>query len=345
MTRELNVARPLDPDVRSAMVELQQGAWRARAVHVVAELGIPDLVADGPKTVDELAAATKTHAPSLGRLLRATSTYGVLERLADGQTYAQTPLSGLLCREPANPESADALFQSAPWHWRAWGELLHSVRTGEASFDVANGSSFWELTRQDPDAKARFNAAMSTVSVEECDAVARAYDFSDVLTVVDVAGGLGSLLGSVLRHYPGVHGTLLERPDVLPLAKDLLATQGVDGRYDIVAGDFFESVPEGADVYLIKRALHDWESDDIVRILERIKAAMRPDSRLLVIEGVLDDDSTQDTLFRDLLLLVLVGGREYAVQEYRDVITRAGLHVRRTVPTGVGPLTIIEATR
>jgi hypothetical protein len=345
MTRELNVARPLDPDVRAAMVELQQGAWRARAVHVVAELGIPDLLVDGPKTVAELAVLTKTHEPTLARLLRATSTCGVFERAADGETYAQSPLSETLCTEPGCAESADALFQAARWHWRAWGELLHCVRTGEAAFPVANGSTFWELTSTNPDAKARFNAAMSTVSEEECDAVARSYDFSDASGVVDVAGGLGSLLGAVLRAYPDVHGTLMERPDVLPLAEKLLSKQGVDGRYEIVAGDFFEAVPPGADVYLIKRALHDWEADDIVRILGRIREAMRPDSRLLVIEGVLTEDATQDTLFRDLLLQVLVGGREYEVRQYADAIARAGLHLHRTIPTGVGPLTILEATR
>jgi hypothetical protein len=344
MTQNLTVARPHDPDIRATMVELQQGAWRARAVHVVAELGIPDLLVDGAKTVDELARITQCHAPTLGRLLRATSTFGLFERLGDGETYAQSALSAVLCTEPDNADAADARFQAARWHWAAWGELLHCVRTGAAAFDVANGTSFWELTRNDPDAKKRFNAAMSTVSEEECEAVSRAYDFSTAGHVVDVAGGLGSLLGAVLRSSPATRGTLLERPDVVPLARRLLSEQGVEGRYEIVAGDFFETVPAGADVYLIKRALHDWEAADTIRILERIRAAMRPDSRLLVIEAVVDDDATQDTLFRDLLLLVLVGGRERSEHEYRELITKAGFRLNRTLPTGVGPLKILEAT-
>jgi hypothetical protein len=345
MTVELNTAQPLAPETRAAMVELQQGAWRARTVHVVAELGIPDLLQDSPKTVAELAASTGCHAPTLGRLLRAASSFGLFERLPDGETYDQSALSAVLCTKPGCAESADALFQSAPWHWAAWGELLHCVRTGEAAFPVANGVTFWELTSTDPDAKARFNAAMGTVSEEECEAVSRACDFSAASHIVDVAGGLGSLLGAVLRTAPGARGTLLERAEVVPLAEQLLAGQGVDGRYEVVAGDFFEEVPAGADVYLIKRALHDWEADDTVRILSQIRKAMRPDSRLLVIEGVLDDDATQDTLFRDLLLLVLVGGRERSEREYTELIGRAGLQLRSSIPTGVGPLKILEAVR
>jgi hypothetical protein len=345
MTQEMNVTRPFDRETRAAMVELQQGAWRARAVHVAAELGIPDLLRDGPKTVPELADETRTHAPTLGRLLRTLSSFGVFERLPDGATYAQTPLSATLCTTPGCAEATDAVFQAASWHWRAWGELLHTVRTGEAAFDRANGCSFWELTRTDPDAKRRFNSAMSSVSEEECDAIARSYDFTGVRHFVDVAGGQGSLLGAVLRAYPQLRGTLMDRPSVLPLAEHLLAAQGVDGRYELVPGDFFQSVPPGADIYLIKRALHDWEAEDVVRILVSIRQAMRPDSKLLVIESTLEDDAEQEWLFRDLLLLVLCGGRERAEWEYRELIARAGLRVERSISAGVGPLRILEAVR
>jgi len=327
------------------MVELQQGAWRARVVHVLAELGVPDLLAQGPATVAQIAEAVGAHEPTLRRLLRAASTSGVFQRSADGETYEHTELSAVLCTDPPNPESTDALFQAATWHWRAWGELLHCARTGEGSFEVANGTSFWELNKQDPDARARFNAAMGTVSREEAAAVAATYDFSGLKSVVDVGGGLGALLSAVLRANPDLRGTLLDRPDVVPLAEEVLVEQGVHERCETVPGDFFESVPEGADVYLIKRVLHDWEHDDMVRILSKIKDAMRPDSKLLAVEGVLDDDATQDTLFRDLVLLVLVGGGEHTVKDYHHVLERAGLKPARTLATGVGPLTIIEATR
>jgi hypothetical protein len=347
MTQEMNVTRAPDRDARAAMVELQQGAWRARAVHVAAELGIPDLVADGPRNVSELAKVTRTHAPTLARLMRTLSSFGVFERHPDGVTYGQSPLSSVLCTNPSTAEATDALFQAAPWHWAAWGELLHTVRTGEAGFDKANGVSFWDLTRNDPDAKRRFNSAMSSVSEEECEAVARAYDFSTARYVVDVAGGQGSLLGAILRSAPETRGTLLDRPSVLPLSEKLLAESGehIAGRYELVAGDFFESVPPGADVYTIKRALHDWEADDVVRILTSIRQAMRPDSRLLIIESTLEDDAEQEWLFRDLLLLVLCAGRERAEWEYRELITRAGLRFVRSISAGVGPLRILEVER
>lgn len=327
------------------MVELLQGAWRARAIHVAVELGLPDLLEQGERTVPELAELTGTHAPTLGRLLRALSVFGVFRRHPDGRTYSQSPLSAVLVSEPGNPESTDARFMAANWHWAAWGDLLHSVRTGGSSFEVANdGVSFWELTKNDPDAKERFNAAMNAVSRQEATGVARAYDFSRARTVVDVAGGLGSLLAAILTEHPEVVGTILERPEIVPLAQAHLEAADVAGRYEVVAGDFFEQVPAGADLYTIKRALHDWDDDTIVRILEQIKAAMRPDSALLVIEGVVDEESDQEALFRGLLLTVLVGGQDRPESDYRALAERAGLRVVRTVPVS-DDLRILETRR
>lgn len=341
MTEHVETA---DKGPNKEMVELLQGAWRARAIHVAVELGIPDLLTRGEHTVTELAEATGTHAATLGRLLRALSTFGVFLRGADGRTYAQSPLSAVLASEPGNAESTDARFMAAKWHWAAWGDLLHSVRTGEASFDVANGESFWGLTKSDPDAKQRFNAAMNAVSQEESAGAARAYDFSEARTVVDVAGGLGSLLAAVLTAHPGVRGTILERPEIVPLAEERLGKAGLSGRYEVVAGDFFEEVPAGADVYTIKRALHDWDDDTIVRILEQIKGAMRPDSTLLIMEGVVDEESDQEALFRGLLLTVLVGGQDRPESDYRTLAERAGLRVVRTIAVS-DDLRILETRR
>ncbi|GGS67286.1 methyltransferase [Streptomyces griseoviridis] len=341
MTEHVKTA---DQGVNRQMVELLQGAWRARAVHVAAELGLPDLLAQGERTVADLAGLTGTHAPTLGRLLRALSTFGVFRRLPDGQTYAQTPLSAVLVAEPANPESTDARFMAANWHWAAWGDLLHTVRTGESSFEKANGTSFWELTKSDPDAKQRFNAAMSAVSEAESAGIARAYGFPAGAHVVDVAGGLGSLLAAVLTEHPTVRGTLLERPEIVPLAEELLAKAGVDGRYETIAGDFFEDVPAGADVYTIKRALHDWDDDTIVRILARTARSMRPGVPLLIMESMVDETSDQEALFRGLLLTVLVGGQDRPESDYRELAGRAGLTVRRSIPVG-GDLRILETVR
>ncbi|WP_406153056.1 acetylserotonin O-methyltransferase [Streptomyces sp. NBC_01023] len=342
MTEHVDTA---DKGANKEMVELLQGAWRARAIHVASELGIPDLLTRGEHTVAELAELTGAHAETLGRLLRALSTFGVFQRQADGHTYSQSPLSAVLATEPGNAESTDARFMAANWHWAAWGDLLHSVRTGESSFEVANsGVPFWELTKNDPDAKQRFNAAMNAVSQEESAGVARAYDFSGVRTVVDVAGGLGSLLAAVLTTHTEVCGTILERPEIVPLAEARLAKADLAGRYEVVPGDFFERVPAGADLYTIKRALHDWDDDTIVRILEQIKEAMRPDSVLLVIEGVVDEESDQEALFRGLLLTVLVGGQDRPESDYQTLVDRAGLRVVRTIPVS-DDLRILEARR
>lgn len=334
------------PDMRArkAMVEVLQGAWRARAVHVAVELGIPDLLADGAKTVDELAAATGSHGPSLGRLLRVLARTGIFRQLDGGKSFANNELSAVLRSDPGCAESTDAQFQAASWHWRAWGELRHSIRTGQASFEHANGLSFWELTQQDAKAGALFNAAMSSVTLEESRVVPGCYDFSHARTVVDVAGGRGSLLAELLSANPDMHGQLLERPEVAVEADRLLAERGLTGRYEIVPGDFFVEVPAGADLYLIKNALHDWEDDDVVAILTQIKRAMRPDSTLLLLEHVIEDDAVPETLFIDLLLLVLVGGRDRSVDEWNELVGRAGLRTVKVYPTPAAHLRILEVT-
>lgn len=325
--------------------DILQGAWKARAIHVAVELGVPELLQEGPRTAAALAEATGAHEQTLRRLLRLLATVGVFDDLGHDDLFAQNALSAVLLPDPASPVATDARFQAAPWHWRAWEQLAHSVRTGEASFDVANGTSFWQLTHEDPDARELFNRAMGSVSLAEAGQVAAAYDFSGAATVVDIGGGRGSLMAAVLDAFPGLRGTLLERPPVAEEARELLTGRGLADRCEILPGDFFETIPDGADLYLIKHVLHDWDDDDVVRILRRIAAAMTPDSRLLVIDNLIDERPAASTLFVDLLLLVLVGGAERSESEFAALLEKSGLTVERSLPCGAGPVRIVEIRR
>jgi hypothetical protein len=325
--------------------DILQGAWKARAIHVAVELGIPELLASGPRSVSALAEATGTHQPTLRRVLRLLARVGIFTDLGRDDLFGQSELSEVLRPGPANLVAADARFQAAPWHWRAWEQLGYSLRTGRASFEQANGVSFWQRTREDPEARELFNAAMGSVSLVESTLIPKAYDFSDSRLIVDIGGGCGSLLAAILEAVPDARGRLLERPAIAEEARELLACRGLEGRYEIVPGDFFETIPDDADSYILKHVLHDWNDEDVIRILGRIRESMSDESRLLVIDNLIDDNSFASTLFVDLLLLVLVGGGERTKEEFAVLFEKAGLRVERSLPVDSGPVRIIETRR
>ncbi|MFC5725036.1 methyltransferase [Streptomyces gamaensis] len=329
----------------AAVNDILQGAWKARAVHAAVDLGIPELLEKGPRPVAELAAASGADESALRRLLVLLSTIGIFRAEDDGETFGHSGLSEVLLPDPASPVATDARFQAAPWHWRAWEQLTYSIRTGKASFEEANGTSFWDLTRDDDTARELFNRAMGSVSLAESRQVAAAYDFSGSRLVVDIGGGRGSMLAAVLDTSPRTRGILLERPAVAEEARELLDGRGLLGRCEIVPGDFFTTVPDGADLYLIKHVLHDWTDADIVAILRRVHDAMTAESTLLVIDNLLDDRPTASTLCVDLLLLVLVGGAERSLAGFTALLAQAGLAVRRSFSCGPGPLRLVEIRR
>ncbi|GAA4855727.1 methyltransferase [Saccharopolyspora rosea] len=322
-----------------------QGAWKARAIHVAVELGLPELLAGGPRTAAELADETGAHAPSLRRLLRLLASTGVFTDLRRDDLFGQSELSEVLRFDPASPVATDARFQAAHWHWRAWERLGHSIRTGRDAFEHANGVSFWTKTHDDPEARELFAAAMDAVSLVESTLVPEVHDFSASRTVVDIGGGRGSLVAAILERHEHVRGVILERPNTLEQARRLLTERGVVDRCDLVPGDFFDTIPEGADTYVIKHVLHDWGDDDVVRVLHRVAARMGEQSRLLVIDNLLDEDATASSLCVDMLLLVLVGGVERSEAEMTALAEKAGLRQHHSVAVGPGPQRIVEYRR
>lgn len=327
------------------VIERSVGLIDTKALGVVAELGVPDRLADGPRTAEELADACGADADALGRLLRYLVGRGVFRRARDGR-FRNNRASDLLREERAGSLRAWARTASSEWHVAMWKNLDHAVRTGHSGAEAAFGHSFWEhLTEVDPAAGALFDEGMASTSSIQMDLVAKKYDFSGSKRVCDVGGGTGTLLAGILTSHPGVRGVLFDLPSVIPKAAPVLAAAGVSDRVDIVGGDFFESVPEGCDRYVLEAIVHDWDDESCVRILSNCRAALPPEGRILVLEGIMPEHDGDHFLKAvDLEMLVVTGaGRERTRAEFDSLFARAGLRVRKVVPIAVSSLFELEA--
>lgn len=323
------------------LLQMMTGYWPAQALYVAAKLGVADLLADGPTSCADLATATHTHAPSLHRMLRALASVGVFTETAPG-TFALTPLADLL--RTAVPGSMRALaITYNEEQYRAWGELLHSVKTGGVAFEHLYGMPVFEYFAQHPEADRVFNDAMIGWSNQVAGAVADTYDFSPFRTVVDVGGGYGTLLAAILRSNPNARGILFDQPHVIAGAEGLLTAAGVADRCATVGGDFFTAeLPEG-DAYVLAQILHDWDDDRCMAILRQCRRAITDHGKLLVVELVLP--SGEEPFFGkwlDLHMLVMAGGRERTATEYDELFQATGFRLARVVPTPPGP-SVVEA--
>lgn len=335
---------PQAEDAARAQATLQQmtnGYWVTQIVYVAAKLGIADLLTAGPRTTEELAQSTKTHAPSLYRLMRALAGLGVFRENED-RTFEATTLGRCLASGSPGALRARAIANGEEWY-RAWGALLHSVRTGQTAFDHVFGMPLFEYLAANTGAAATFNEAMASATELAASAVAEAYDLSRAGTIVDVGGGTGAFLAVILAATPGARGILFDRPGVVAGASDILTSAGVADRCTVVAGDFFETVPSGGGTYILSWIIHDWDDARAVAILGNCRRAMSGDARLLVIEQVVPpgNEPSLSKLY-DLQMLALAGGRERRADEYRALLAVAGLELARIVPTRV-PRSVIEA--
>jgi SAM-dependent methyltransferase len=325
----------------ATLLQMMTGYWVSQALHVVAKLGIADLLADGPLTCEDLAAATNTHAPSLQRVLRALASVGVFTEVSPG-SFALTPLAELL--QPETPGSMRALaIMYAEEQYRAWGDLLHSVRTGETAFEQQFGIGYFEYLAQHPESDRVFNEAMTGWTHQLVSAVVDTYDFSPFRTVVDVGGGYGALLAAILQRNSGTRGILFDLPHVVASAEEQLAATEVADRCTFVGGDFFAGVPAGGDAYVLSQILHDWDDERCVAILGQCRRAIPDHGKLLVVEFVLPEgDEPFLGKWLDLHMLVLLGGRERTAGEYDTLFRAAGFKLARVVPTPPGP-SVVEA--
>lgn len=329
----------------SIMFNLICGRWVSQMIHVVAELQIADRLKDGPRTVDELAHAAGAQAQPLYRVLRALASFGIFEETS-GQRFKLTPLAATLRCDVPGSMRALARMTGASYQMESWQQLLNGVKTGEPPFRKAHGISMFEYLQQHPEDLMIFGDAMTNVSMTENPAITAAYKFSRLGTVVDVGGGNGSLLRAILDANPTVLGVHFDQPLVSERARHdaYLTAPCVSARARFESGSFFESVPAGADAYVIKRVLHDWSDADAVKILANCRAAMIPKGKVLVIESVIRPGNEPD---RGKLLdvqMFALGGRERTKQDFATLFKGAGLRITRVIPTK-SPVSIVEGVR
>jgi hypothetical protein len=323
---------------RERLLALVRGYRISQAIYVVTRLGIPDLLADGPREIDELARATESHAPSLRRVLLFLAGVGVLDNVGP-QRFALTPASALLRTGVPGSLRSAVLLLLGESHWRPWGHLLHTVRTGETAFDHAHGTGLFDYLAGHPEAAAVFNAGMAGNSPAHARLVAATYDFSEMSVVVDVGGGRGRLLATILERYPRLRGILFDQPHVIEDARQILEEVGVVDRCELVGGSFFDAVPTGGDAYILRNIIHDWEDDQAVAILTNCRRAMAAGTRLVLVERYLASDphAALLVLHADLEMLVNVGGRERTTDEYAALLARSGLRLTNTIALGTAP--------
>lgn len=332
------------PPPGAQLLQMGFGGFVAQAISVAAQLGLADLIHEGPKTASELAEATGAHAPSLYRLLRALASVGVFAEDGEGR-FGMTPLATALRSDTPGSIRHGVVLVGQSFHRQAWTNLLYSVTTGRPAFDHAHGQPFFDYLGEYPEALAAFQAWMSQASAMQVPALLGSYDFSPFRRVVDVGGGRGDLLASLLRANPEVRGILFDLPQVVAGAR-AIEDSGVADRCQVMGGDFFTAVPEGGDAYLLKMVIHDWDDDRAVRILRNCCDAMAPDGKVLVMEMLVPPGNAPHfSKFMDLNMLVLnQGGLERTEAEYRDLFRAAGLALTRVVPTP-SPFSIVEGVR
>ncbi|HZE02669.1 MAG TPA: methyltransferase [Pseudonocardiaceae bacterium] len=336
-------ASPTQQPPAVAMLQLTMGALVSQAVSVIARLGVADVLAAGPQPVEQIAQRVGAHPSALYRVLRALGDVGVVAEL-QGRQFALTPLSELLRSDVPGSLRGWATMVGMPFHRYPWTDLYETVLTGESAFDRVHGTKVFDYLAEHPEDAAVFDAAMTSISTNESVSIARAYDFSRFSTIVDVGGGRGGLLAAILSANPHLQGVLFDVPTVVAGIDDELAAAEVVGRCKVVSGDFFDSVPDGADAYLLSAIIHDWDDDQAVQILRSCRAAMADTACMLLAEIVLPEGPEPSMgKLADLEMLVMTaGGRQRTEAEHRALLGQAGLRLTRTIPS-TSIVSLVEA--
>lgn len=321
-------------DPYQALISMTSSHWITQTVYVAAKLNLADLLADGSRSSTQLADATNTHADSLHRLLRFLAILGVFEQV-DSDRFALTPIGELLRTDVPGSGRSLAIFRGEE-SYRAWTGLLHTVKTGEQAFARVIGAPVFEYLVEHPERAQIFTKAMtadSSVSAETF----RACDLSQFEVVVDVGGGNGTLLASLLSAHPRLRGVLFDRPQVIEAARDNPAVKIVANRCELVAGDFFTSVPTGGDAYILSRVLHDWDDQNCINILRQCRIAVPSRGKLLIVEPLLADEARFSYVQGfDVNMMVMADGRGRTGDEFEKLLETAGFRLIRVVPLAIG---------
>ena len=325
---------------QAALRQMIDGYRISKIICVAAELGLADQLASGPKHCEELASENGTNAPALYRLLRALASVGVFAQIGE-QRFALNPRAALLRKDAPGSLRAWAIFSSRMY--RNWAELDHSIATGETAFDHLHGMDVWTYREEQQEEGRVFNDAMSAHVAFVAQAIATAYDFSRFGTIVDVGGGQGVLLVTILQANPGVRGILFDVPAAIREARPALEAAGLGTRCCLEQGSFFESVPGHGDAYILSRVLHDWNDDQVSKILKTMRGCMGDGATLLIVERALDQENlTPEATLSDLNMMVQNGGRERTTAEFDELLTTGSFKLVRRIP-GPLPFQILEA--
>ncbi len=343
MTRATSTSQwQTDGDVAELLNSMINGYRLSQMIYVAAKLHIADLLTAGPMTIDELAAATRAHSESLRRILRALASFGIFFEDRDG-SFRLSPLAVHLREGVPGSQWAFAVSIGEPWWWLPWGRLLHSVRTGAVAFNSVYGESFFEYLRKNDPACAIFNGNMRAMTEAEAQGIVVAYDFSPARLIADIGGGTGALLFAILKSRPEARGILFDDASVVAEAQARFGNLEVGHRCSFMAGSFFLSIPTGADIYLLKDVLHDWDDEHAIEVLHKLRVTMPGRSRLLIIERLIaPDNQPSPSKALDIVMLVLTGGKERSREQYRGLLASAGFSLRRVIDASLG-ISLMEA--
>ncbi len=338
-TREAGSPNATPPPV---LFQMATGYWLSQAVYVAAKLGLADLLKDGPRSCQELAAVTGTDPRCLFRLMRALSAARIFVH-TQGDHFALASVGKSLQSDAPGSQRA-IIMTLGEVHYQAWGNLLHSIRTGSTAFTSVFGSGLFGYLQCTPEAAETFNKGMSDVASLLAYAVLLVYDFSGISSLVDIGGGHGTFLRTILQLHPEMKGTVFDLISTIEQAKQRFNGDPCGNRIAVIGGDFFHSVPEGADAYVLCGVIHDWDDDPAVQILRNCRLAMNRSGRLLLVEVVVPDDDAQCfSKLLDLNMLVMTGGRERTRAEFAVLLKTAGYTLTRIIPT-LAPQSVLEAT-
>jgi hypothetical protein len=333
----------MDRAAEDRAFQLVSGFRATQMVRAAVELRIPDLVAAGPRTSDDLAASIGVEADPLHRILRALVSLGVFVETEDGR-FQGTPVSECLRDQPGTLRGMAMMLPNESYD--AFAAIMHTLKTGRPAFEKVFGMTHWEQLAQEPHRSSIFNAAMQSITERMRDAMVSAYDFSGIRSVVDVGGGRGTLIAALLKANPNLRGIILDLPAGLAESEAYLKGQGVFDRCEVMSGNFFESVPAGHDAYVLKHIIHDWGDEEATAILATCRKAMGAGARVILVERILPARAVETAASRgvfmgDVQMLVVLGGRERTEEEFKALLQSAGLRLTRVIPTD-SPFHLIE---
>jgi hypothetical protein len=330
------------PPPQAQLMQMAMGFAVPFLLRAAAQLRLADHLADGPRTADQLAEITGTHAPALHRLLRTLACIGIFSQDESG-LFSLTPLAEPLCSSAPGSVRTSILSITGDLFIIPWSDLVYSVQTGQAAFDKHFGVPFFDHLTGDPGEAAMFSDLLIGINSPDAPAIAAAYDFSSCSTIADIGGATGHILVTILASHPGLRGTVFDLPHNQSGAAELIKSRGMSDRVTFTPGSFFESVPTGYDLYVLSHIIHDWSEAQCLSVLANCHRAMSADSRLLIIEMVLPEGNAfHPGKMLDITMLATTLGQERTEPEYRALLEKANFTLRRIIPTS-SAVSIVEA--